>query len=44
VEIAPESLHLAAVEAEEFGKKTGVPMMVIGWVSNRIFGRMKNKD
>ncbi|KAL0140786.1 lys-63-specific deubiquitinase BRCC36-like protein [Mucor lusitanicus] len=50
VEIAPESLHLAALEAEvsccvnvgsllcdvdciiqEFGKKTGKPMMVIGW-------------
>ena len=32
VEIAPENLHLAALEAEEYGKKTGVPMMVIGWV------------
>ncbi|GAN09069.1 lys-63-specific deubiquitinase BRCC36-like isoform 1 [Mucor ambiguus] len=51
VEIAPESLHLAALEAEasccidvgsllndidcaslqEFGKKIGKPMMVIGW-------------
>ncbi|CAO0789518.1 unnamed protein product [Mucor circinelloides] len=31
VEIAPESLHLAALEAEEYGKKTGKPMMVIGW-------------
>lgn len=32
VEIAPESLHLAALEAEEFTKLTGTPMMVIGWV------------
>ncbi|KAI9473658.1 MAG: JAB1/Mov34/MPN/PAD-1 ubiquitin protease-domain-containing protein [Benjaminiella poitrasii] len=31
VEIAPESLHLAALQAEEFGKKIGTPMMVIGW-------------
>lgn len=32
VEIAPESLHLAVLEAEEYGKKAGTPMMVIGWV------------
>ncbi|KAI8647440.1 hypothetical protein BD408DRAFT_334854, partial [Parasitella parasitica] len=31
VEIAPENLHLAALEAEEFGNKVGKPMMVIGW-------------
>ncbi|KAI8098444.1 JAB1/Mov34/MPN/PAD-1 ubiquitin protease-domain-containing protein, partial [Gilbertella persicaria] len=31
VEIAPESLHLAALEAEEFSKKSNFPMMVIGW-------------
>ncbi|KAG2209905.1 hypothetical protein INT46_010501 [Mucor plumbeus] len=31
VEIAPESLHLAALQAEKFGNKIGKPMMVIGW-------------
>ncbi|KAI7907421.1 JAB1/Mov34/MPN/PAD-1 ubiquitin protease-domain-containing protein [Cokeromyces recurvatus] len=31
VEIAPENLHLAALQAEEFGKQIGTPMMVIGW-------------
>ncbi|KAI8982335.1 JAB1/Mov34/MPN/PAD-1 ubiquitin protease-domain-containing protein [Mycotypha africana] len=31
VEIAAESLHLAALQAEEFSKKTGTPMMVVGW-------------
>ncbi|KAG1489376.1 hypothetical protein G6F46_011767 [Rhizopus delemar] len=31
VEIAPENLHLAAIQAEELGKKMNRPMMVIGW-------------
>jgi BRCA1/BRCA2-containing complex subunit 3 len=33
VEIAVESLHLAALEAEEYSKKTGKEMMVVGWVN-----------
>lgn len=32
VEIAAENLHLAALEAEEYSKKTGQEMMVTGWV------------
>ncbi|KAI8974723.1 JAB1/Mov34/MPN/PAD-1 ubiquitin protease-domain-containing protein [Pilobolus umbonatus] len=31
VEIAPEDLHMAAVEAEAYGQKTGQPMVVVGW-------------
>ncbi|KAG1180671.1 hypothetical protein G6F70_003245 [Rhizopus microsporus] len=31
VEIAPENLHLAAIHAEELGKRINQPMMVIGW-------------
>ncbi|KAI7867893.1 JAB1/Mov34/MPN/PAD-1 ubiquitin protease-domain-containing protein [Mucor mucedo] len=31
VEIAPECLHLAVLEAEEFSESTGTPMGVIGW-------------
>ncbi|CAO3698569.1 unnamed protein product [Rhizopus stolonifer] len=31
VEIAPENLHLAAIQAEELGKQMNQDMMVIGW-------------
>ncbi|KAL0090095.1 JAB1/Mov34/MPN/PAD-1 ubiquitin protease-domain-containing protein [Phycomyces blakesleeanus] len=31
VEIAPEQLHLAALQAEEYSKRTNKPMCVIGW-------------